>query len=298
MKILPFFLESRPQFLLLAVVLGILGTCIAWYEGVFELGHAILAGFGLILAHASCNALNDYFDYQSGIDKATTVTPFSGGSGLIKRGLLKPREVFWFGTICLLISLPIGLYFCIVKGWLLLPLIVVAALCVIFYSPVILRFHWPEWSPGLGLGILPVLGMYFSQTGEYTWHALIASIPSGLLVHNLLLLNEFSDIEPDKIGHRKTLPITLGRTGAAIIYAVFTLFTYAWILGAVFLEIMPVFALLGLFTIPVAIRAVQGSFRSKDQATLMTAMAQNVVVVLVTQLLIAVGYVLSGLFGF
>jgi len=49
----------------------------------------------------------------------------------------------------------------------------------------------PEWSPGLGLGILPVLGMYFSQAGTYTLHAVIASIPSGFLVHNLLLLNEF-----------------------------------------------------------------------------------------------------------
>lgn len=296
MKIMPFFLGSRPQFLLLAVVLGILGTCIAWYEGVFNLGHAILASIGLILAHASSNALNDYFDYQSGIDKATTVTPFSGGSGVIKRGLLKPREVFWFGTTCLLLCVPIGLYFCIVKGWLLLPLIVVAALCVIFYSPVILKCYWPEWSPGLGLGILPVLGMYFSQTGEYSWHALIASIPPGLLVHNLLLLNEFSDIEPDKIGKRKTLPITLGRTGAAVFYTVFTVFSYVWIVGAVLLDAMPAFTLLGLLTIPVALRAVQGAFRSKDQGRLMSAMAQNVVVVLVTLLLIAVGYVLSGIF--
>ncbi|MGD0856444.1 MAG: prenyltransferase [Dehalococcoidia bacterium] len=298
MKAKLFFLETRPQFLLLAVVLGILGTCMAWYDGTFSIGNAVLAGIGLILAHASCNTLNDYFDYKSGVDKATTVTPFSGGSGLIKQGLLTSREVFWFGMICLLIDVPIGLYFCITRGWLLLPLILVAVICVIFYSPVILKWYWPEWSPGLGLGILPVLGMYFSQTGVYTWHALIASIPAGLLVHNLLLLNEFPDIEADKVGHRKTLPITMGRRGAAIFYTAFTILVYVWIVGTVALKAIPVFTLLGLLTIPMAIKAIPGSFRSEDPAKLMPAMASNVLVVLLTLFLMAVGYILSGIFKF
>jgi 1,4-dihydroxy-2-naphthoate octaprenyltransferase len=268
MKVKLFFLATRPQFLLLAVVLGILGTCVAWYDGFFNMGEAIFAGIGLIVAHASCNALNDYFDYESGIDKVTTVTPFSGGSGLIKQGLLKPREVFWFGTVCLLLAIPIGLYFCVVKGWLL----------------------------GLGLGVLPVLGMYFSQTGTYTLHAVIASIPSGFLVHNLLLLNEFSDIEADKVGHRKTLPITIGRRGAAIIYTAFSILVYVWISGAVIFKAMPVFTLLALLTLPLAIKAIRGAFQSEDMSKLMPAMAHNVLVVLLTQLLTAVGYILSGIF--
>jgi len=189
MKLKLYFLETRPQFLLLSVVLGITGACVAWYDGFFNLGDAALATFGLILAHISCNTLNDYFDYRSGVDKVTQETPFSGGSGMLKRGLLKPREVLWIGIIMLALDIPIGLYFMITKGWLLLPLIIIAALCVLLYSPYILKWYWPEWSPFLGLGVLPVLGMYFSQTGMYTWHAVIASIPSGFLVHNLLLLN-------------------------------------------------------------------------------------------------------------
>jgi len=298
MKAKLYFLETRPQFLLLAVVLGILGTCIAWYDGTFSIGNALLAGIGLVLAHASCNALNDYFDYKSGVDKATTITPFSGGSGILRQGLLKPKEVFWFGMICLLVDIPIGLYFCIARGWLLLPLIIVAAICVIFYSPVILKWYWPEWSPMIGLGILPVLGMYFSQTGAYTWHALIASIPAGLLVHNLLLLNEFPDIEADKVGHRKTLTITLGRRGAAIFYTAFTILVYVWIAGTVIFKAIPVFTLLGLLTIPLAVKAIRGSFHSEDPCKLMPAMASNVLTVLLTLFLMAVGYILSGILKF
>ena len=76
---------------------------------------------------------------------------------------------------------------------------------------------YPEWSAGLGLGVLPVLGAYFVQTGTYTIGAVLASIPSGILVHNLLLLNEFPDAEYDVTVKRRTLPIFVGKKWAAII---------------------------------------------------------------------------------
>ncbi len=46
-------LETRPQFLPLSVVLAFLGTSIAWYDGYFHLGYAILAFVGLLLVHIS-----------------------------------------------------------------------------------------------------------------------------------------------------------------------------------------------------------------------------------------------------
>ena len=194
MKLKIWFLETRPQFLLLSVVLALLGTSIAWYNGYFHLGYALLAFIGLLLAHISVNTLNDYFDYRSGVDLATKRTPFSGGSGVLPAGLLKPRQVFWLGMTSFLLTIPIGIYFIIVRGWLLLPLLLIAAVCVLLYSPVILKLGWPEWAPGVGLGVLPVLGVYFVQTAAYTWPVAVASIPSGILVHNLLLLNEFPDL--------------------------------------------------------------------------------------------------------
>ena len=295
MKARLYFLETRPQFLILSVVLGLTGTCIAWYDGFFSIGDALLATFGLILAHMSVNSLNDFFDYRSGIDKVTDRTPFSGGSGMLKEGLLTSREVLWIGIITLLLTIPIGIYFILTKGWLLLPLIIVAAACVVLYSPLIQKFYWPEWSPFLGLGVLPVLGMYFSQTGMYTLHAVIASIPSGFLVHNLLLLNEFPDIEADKVANRKTLPITMGGRGAAIFYTVFTIMVYIWIIVAVIFKAMPVFTLLALLTLPLAVKAIRGSFKYKERDRLIPAMAGNVMVVLLTQVLIGAGYILSGL---
>ncbi len=301
MKLKIWFLETRPHFLLLSVVLALLGASIAWYEAkkfdsAFHLGYALLAFFGLLLTHISVNVLNDYFDYRSGIDLATRRTPFSGGSGILPASLLTPKQVFWLGLGSFLLAVPIGIYFIIVSGWLLLPLLLIAAFCVLLYSPLILKLNWPEWAPGVGLGALPVLGAYFVQTGTYTFPAVIASIPSGILVHNLLLLNEFPDVEADKQAGRKTLPITIGKTKASIVYSVLTMLVYVWIVIATLTRIMPAFTLIALLTLPLAVKAVQGSLKYDDPSKLMPAMGNNVLVVLLTQLLLGIGYILAGVF--
>ena len=293
MKLKIWFLETRPQFLLLSVVLAFLGTCIAWYDGFFHLGYALLAFVGLLLAHISVNVLNDYFDYKSGIDLATKRTPFSGGSGILPAALLKPRHVFWLGLGSFLLAIPIGVYFVLARGWLLLPLLLIAAICILLYTPVILKLRWPEWAPGLGMGALPILGAYFVQTGAYTLPTVIAAIPSGILVHNLLLLNEFPDVEADSKAGRKTLPITVGRARAGVVYSVLTIIVYLWIIGGVAVGQMPAFSLIALLTLPLAIKAIRGARKHQEMSQLVPAMANNVLVVLLTQLLLGIGYILA-----
>jgi len=195
-----------------------------------------------------------------------------------------------------LLAVVIGIFFLVTKGWLLLPLLLLAAVCVLFYTPVILKTPWPEWAAGLGLGTLPILGLYFVQSAQYTWHAVIASIPSGILVHNLLLLNEFPDVEADGQAGRRTLPIILGGARASLIYSGFSIAVYLWVIGWVSAGVMPVFCLISLLTIPFALKAIKGSRRHQDMAQLVPAMASNVLVVLVTQLLLGIGYILGGIF--
>jgi 1,4-dihydroxy-2-naphthoate octaprenyltransferase len=290
------FLEMRPQFLTLSVVLAFLGTTIAWYDGSFNLCYALLAGFGLVLTHASVNIINDYFDYKSGIDLAAKRTPFSGGSGILPAGLLTPKQALWLGLSSLIITIPIGIFFIIISGWQLLPLLLVAALFILLYSPFILKRPWPEWVAGAGLGALPILGLYFVQTGAYTWQAVIASIPSFLLVHNLLLLNEFPDTEADVKANRKTLPLTIGKKNAAIFYAVVAIAVYVWIFAWTMARVMPVWTLLALLTIPLAIRAIRGAVHNDDPSRLMPGMAANVMMVLSTQLLMGIGFILGRIF--
>jgi 1,4-dihydroxy-2-naphthoate octaprenyltransferase len=290
------FLETRPQFLTLSIVLAFLGTTVAWYDGYFNLWHALLAGIGLVLTHASVNILNDYFDFRSGIDLAARRTPFSGGSGILPAELLSPRQVLWLGIVMLVLAIPIGIYFVIIRGWQLLPLLIVAAFFILLYSPFILKRPWPEWVAGAGLGALPILGTYFAQTGAYTCTAAVACIPSAFLVHNLLLLNEFPDVEADMLANRKTVPISIGKNRAAIFYSAVAIALYLWIIGWVAARVMPVWTLLALLTLPLTIRAINGARHHDDAAKLMPAMAANVINVLLTQLFMGIGYILGRVF--
>lgn len=288
----------RAPFLPLSVVLAFLGTCIAWYYGEFHLGYALLAGFGLLLAHISVDVLNEYFDYRSGIDLRTQKTPFSGGSGALPQGLVTPRQALWLGVGTLIAIIPIGVYFTLTKeGWALAPLLIVAATLIVIYTPIILKMGWPEWAPGMGMGSLPVLGMFFVQTGEYTLPAIIAAIPSGILVHNLLLLNEFPDVEADASANRRTLPIVAGKRKASLFYSAMTILVYLWIIGGVIADVMPPFSLLGLLTLPIAVKAIRGSMKHDDASKFIPTMASNVQVVLITQFLMGIGYILARVVG-
>ena len=113
-------------------------------------------------------------------------------------------------------------------------------------------------------------------------------------MHNLLLLNEFPDVDADKTANRRTMPIVLGKRRSALIFSTLTGIVYLWIIGAVIVGQMPSFTLLGLLTLPLAVKAIRASLHYEDMDRLVPGMASNVMVVLLTQLLIAIGYIIEG----
>jgi len=295
MSIKAYFLETRPQFLVLSPILVILGMGMALYNGAFNTLYFILAFIGLLLLHTSVNTLNDYSDFKTGIDLKTKRTPFSGGSGFLSSGQLTAPAVLKLGLGSFLLAVPIGVYFLIVRGMQLLPLFVIGGIFVLLYTSYFTRLGsgLPEIVAGLGLGTLPVFGTFLILNGVFTWEALYASVPSGILVCNLLFLNEFPDAEADKFGGRKTLPIILGLRKAAVIYSILTVMVYVWILAGVLLKLMPAWTLLGLLTLPIGIKAITGALRFKQIEELIPAQGANVMTVLLTQLLLGIGYILA-----
>ncbi|MEE9552818.1 MAG: prenyltransferase [candidate division Zixibacteria bacterium] len=295
MSVKNILLETRPQFLLLSPILVFLGMGIALYSGSFNTLYFVLSIIGLVLLHASVNTLNDYNDFRTGVDLKTNRTPFSGGSGFLPAGLLKPSTVLAIGLVTFFLAVPIGIYFLLKLGWNLAPLFIIGAVFVMIYTSHLTKIGLGvgEISAGLGLGTLPVLGTFIIINGGFTYDALYASIPSGFLVFNLLLLNEFPDAEADKIANRKTLPIILGHRKAAIVYSTLVAATYLWIIVGVVLKIMPVWTLLALLTLPLGIKAIRGSLTYKKLEELIPAQGANVMIVLGIQFLMGLGYVLA-----
>lgn len=292
------FGETRPAFLLLVPACVIVGIATAVYaspDNSLHVSHLVLAFLGALLAHISVNVLNDYSDYKTGIDFNTPKTPFSGGSGILPAGLLDPKKVYFFGIACLLGVGAIGIYFIYEYGWSILPLGVLGILVIYFYTthltkdPLLCAI-----APGLGFGPLMVLGTHFAQTGEYTLAAGMASMVPGFLVSNLLLLNQFPDVEADRKGARRHLLITRGRQSSSKIYAVLILATYLWLIASVASKILPLTSLLGLLTLPVALKTVRGVLKNFDNTeNLIPFMGQNVMIVLLTPLLVGIGILLG-----
>lgn len=284
----------RFQFLPLTVILVSLGTTIAAYEGYFHFGHFLLAMIGSILVHMTVNVINDYHDYVDGIDLNTQRTPFSGGSGVLPSNLLKPKQAFWFATICLLIAMVIGVYFVMVKGWLLFPLLLIAGFSAYFYNVYLAKWLIGEIFAGLCFGPLLVLGSYYVQTGRYSWETLVASLAPGILTTNLLFLNEFPDWEADQKGGRRHFVISMGKKDASYLFVVLLTASYLCIIAGVLTKMMPAVTLIGLGTIGFGWKAAKGALKYYDNTEkLVPILGANVITILGTQALLAVGYVIA-----
>ena len=287
-------LLPRFHFIPLTIILVSLGTAIAAHEGFFHPGYFFLAMIGSILVHITVNVINDYYDYVDGIDLNTRRTPFSGGSGVLTGNLLKPRQAFWCATICLLLAMVIGAFFVLVKGWLLFPLLLVAGFSAYFYNVYISKWLLGEFFAGLNLGPLIILGSYFVQTGRYSWETLFASIAPGILTSNLLFLNEFPDREADQKGGRRHLVIHLGRKKASLLFVALLGASYLFIIIGVLTKMMPPLTLIGLGTIGFGWKAARGALKyHNDMDRLVPVLGANVITILGTQALLAIGYVIS-----
>lgn len=293
----PWIQETRPQFLLLAVLLVAHGSALAAWQGSFDWVRAVLAGLALVLMHGSVNALNDWHDWdKTGIDRATPRTPFSGGSGLIPAGRITAKQALLVGVVTLVAGMAIGLYLAWVAGWQLLAIGLAGALMIVLYTPVFNKLGLGEIAAGLGLGLLPILGTYFLLTGRFDTVAWVSGIPAFCLTYNLLLLNEFPDVEADKAGGRTHMITLLGKRGGRWLYAGMETAAYVVLVVGVAVGVLTPWALLGLGGAVFAARAIKGAINDYDSfEKTVAAQGANVVAVLSTNALLFIGYLVAAL---
>jgi 1,4-dihydroxy-2-naphthoate octaprenyltransferase len=283
----------RIPFLLLAPVCVLLGTGTA----VGEVGHVslcsvLLALVGGLAAHISVNALNEYVDCVSGLDARTQRTPFSGGSGVLPQRPEMARVGLITGLVALGVTALIGVYFTIKHGLGILPLGLLGMLVIVAYTPWLTRRPLLcLLAPGLGFGILMVMGTDFVLTGHYSWRSFVASLVPFFLVNDLLLLNQFPDRDADRSVGRKHMVIVLGPRPSSVIYGLFLAAAYLAILAGVGTGVLPRMSSLGLLTLPLAIPTMIGVYRHADEIPkLLPYLGLNVVLNLATPMLVAIGF--------
>jgi len=246
---------------------------------------------GALLAHISVNLLNEYDDFRSGLDSLTVRTPFSGGSGSLPAHPEAAAATLIWGLLCLSVTAAIGLYFLCEKGMALLPLGLAGLVLVAAYTPLVTRQPLLcLFAPGLGFGPLMVVGTAFALSGHYSWIALTASLAPLLLVSELLLINQFPDIDADRQVGRRHLPIILGRRRCAVLFGILVVSAFVAIVVGRVAGSLPALALLGLLPLPLGMYlARQVYVYAEDVPRLIPFMGINVAMIHVTLLLVAIG---------
>jgi 1,4-dihydroxy-2-naphthoate octaprenyltransferase len=282
----------RLPFLILTPACVLLGIATAARSGMpIHPLPVLIVLIGSVCTHISVNAFNEYEDYKSGLDARTQRTPFSGGSGTLPTNPAMVRSALITALVAFAIVALTGLYFTWQRGLALLPLGLLGMLVILTYTPWLTKN--PVLclvAPGLGFGPLMVMGTHFALTGQYSLTAFVASLVPFFLVSNLLLLNQFPDVDADRTVGRKHFPILIGRHLSSIIFSSFLVLTYLAITLGVALAILPLGALLGLITLILAIPLLRGSIKYADDiSNLVPLLGNNVLVNLLTPVLVAVG---------
>ena len=295
-KPLLYFMSTRPQFFPAMAAPVALGSACAWrVEGAFSMSLFVLTLLAALLYHGGTNVLNDFFDDRSGADplNKTPLTPFTGGSRMIQRGLMTPNETLILGATLLGLGSAIGLYLVTIVGWPLLALGVFGLLSAIFYTapPVYLASRGlGEALVGINIGLLTVCGSYFVQARTLSVEAVLVSLPLTFLIAALLYINEFPDYEADKAAGKKNLVVRLGpergRWGLIIILSL----AYLSIIISAPLGLMPPLSMLALFTVILAVKAARGLFRNVEGGA---RLIPSIKCVILAHLLTAVALVIA-----
>lgn len=203
-----------------ASISGVLaGTGCACHMNGFHLLPCIICLLFAVMAQIVSNFANEYFDYRNGLD-AKGREGFRRG---VTEGDISPRAMLNAVIILMAVTCALGCSLLIWGGWWLIPIGIAIAVFAIAYS----AGPWPLSHHGLGeiavvifFGILPVTLTAYLQTGSWSVLplALPLSLALGLIIANIMIVNNYRDYADDcKVGKR-TLAVIIGTRATAILY--------------------------------------------------------------------------------
>ncbi len=207
------------------------------------------------------NAVNEYIDYLSGVDRFVSAdkrTPFSGGKKTIIDGKLSLAENLVIAIITISAGSLIGFYVVLARDFNVIWFGLAGVFFAVFYSLPPLKFSYRGFGEavvGFTFGPLITTGTYLVQTHTISPEVVLASIPLGFIIANVLWINQYPDYEADLKGGKMNGVVRLGKEKAVSIYALlFGLAYISLVLLAVFS--LNVFWLLPLASLPLSYRAI------------------------------------------
>ncbi|HED24671.1 MAG TPA: prenyltransferase [Firmicutes bacterium] len=265
-----FWQIADPKIWIASTVPMAVGAALSYaYQNSFRWGWFLTGAAAVYLLEIGKNAINEYVDYLTGVDRYVTGdkrTPFSGGKKTIIDGVLTLKENLVIGIVTILIGCLLGLYIVLVREFFVFWVGLAGVFFALFYSLPPFQFAYRGFGEpivGLTFGPMITIGTFLVQTHTVTAQVIIASIPLGFLIANVLWINQYPDYEADLKGGKMNGVVRLGKKKGITVYALLFIFAYLFIIILSLFSRNP-FWLLVFISVPMAARAVAVARRHYD----------------------------------
>ncbi|WP_020615464.1 prenyltransferase [Paenibacillus daejeonensis] len=265
-----FWQLADPKIWIASTVPLLIATALAYADtGSLPVGWIVAALVGIYLIEIGKNAVNEFIDYYTGVDRYVTAdrrTPFSGGKKTIIDGRLTLGETALIALVTLAAAFIVG----VLIAWFREPHVfwigMIGGVLAVAYSlpPFKLNYNGlGEFAVGLAFGPLLLSGMYVMLTGRLDLKVVLIGVPIAFLVMAILWINQYPDYEADIRGGKRNGLVRIGKRPGLFVFGGLFVCTYlslpvlAWLTGNLYW-------LLGLVTIPLAWRTVRSAVRHLD----------------------------------
>jgi 1,4-dihydroxy-2-naphthoate octaprenyltransferase len=296
-------IAARPHTLPAAAAPVVVGTALAYHDGVLAPLPALAALLGAALIQIGTNFANDYYDARTGADEDAAGFTRVTQSGLIPERRVKAAMIATFGAAILL-----GTSLVYVGG---VPILVIGLASVaagILYT----GGPYPFGYYGLGdlfvfvfFGLVAVTGTYYVQAtavtagvgpfptwvppGTVTVEALVAGLPMAALITNILVVNNVRDIESDRRAGKRTLAVLVGYAWSRVEFLALLALAYAVPAWFALRSGFVLAVLLPWLSLPLAALVARTVLAERSEAPLNDALERTGQLVAVYALLFAAG---------
>lgn len=263
--------NARKASLAQSMLPAILAVVIAINEAEFNIFLAILAVLGVVSAHLGMNLADDFFDYKvntaesrkelsrQGIRARIVKYPYLTSNESSLQDLKKAIVLF-----LLFAAIMGGIILTVRFNWLIVLIAFLTLFLGISYSGFPFKFSYiglGELVIGIIFGPLLMMGVYIASANRLDSSVVLASIPVGLLVVNILFTHSFIDKKADESANKMTFARLLKTNKANLTASVlFNFIPYLIIVAGVVLKYLHPLYLLIFLVLPRSIWLIKSLF--------------------------------------
>lgn len=263
--------NARKASLAQSMLPAILAVVIAINEAEFNIFLAILAVLGVVSAHLGMNLADDFFDYKvntaesrkelsrQGIRARIVKYPYLTSNESTLQDLKKTIVLF-----LLFAAIMGGIILTVRFNWLIVLIAFLTLFLGISYSGFPFKFSYiglGELVIGIIFGPLLMMGVYIASANRLDSSVVLASIPVGLLVVNILFTHSFIDKKADESANKMTFARLLKTNKANLTASVlFNFIPYLIIVAGVVLKYLHPLYLLIFLVLPRSIWLIKSLF--------------------------------------